>query len=76
MKFQSIQCNIISKTEYDYLGHLKNLVHVKLLKRKKTITDIKFLDENDVKDDPLVWNCINVNKFSKFVLKQYYKIPK
>ena len=39
---------------------------VNLLKRKKTITDIKFLDENDLKDDPLVWNCINVNKFSKF----------
>jgi len=38
---------------------------VNLLKRKKTITDIKFLDENDVKSDPLVWNCINTNKFSK-----------
>jgi len=38
---------------------------VNLLKRKKTITDIKFLDEKDVKSDPLVWNCINVNKFSK-----------
>lgn len=38
---------------------------VNLLKRKKTITDIKFLDEKDVKDDPLVWNCFNANKFSK-----------
>lgn len=36
-----------------------------LLKRKKTVTDIKFLQEGDLKDDPLVWNCINVNKISK-----------
>jgi len=38
---------------------------VNLLKKKKIITDIKFLEEKDVKDDPLVWNCINVNKFLK-----------
>ncbi|MCE2614835.1 MAG: hypothetical protein LVO36_02910 [Nitrosopumilus sp. (ex Thoosa mismalolli)] len=38
---------------------------VNLLKRKKTITDIKFLDEEDVKDDVLAWNCLNVNKYSK-----------
>ncbi|MBI1663513.1 MAG: hypothetical protein IS860_08510 [Nitrosopumilus sp.] len=38
---------------------------VNLLKRKKTITDIKFLEEKDVKDDPLVWNCFNVNEYSK-----------
>ncbi|MBC8516139.1 MAG: hypothetical protein H8D31_02720 [Nitrosopumilus sp.] len=38
---------------------------VNLLKKKKIITDIKFLEEKDVKSDPLVWNCINVNKFSK-----------
>ncbi len=38
---------------------------VNLLKRKKTITDIKFLDESDVKDDPFVWNCFNSNKYSK-----------
>ncbi len=37
---------------------------VNLLK-EKTITDIKFLEEKDVKDDPLVWNCFNVNKYSK-----------
>ena len=36
-----------------------------LSKRKKTISDIKFLDEKDVKDDPLTWNCLNVNKYSK-----------
>ena len=34
-------------------------------KRKKTITDIKFLEEKDVKDDPLAWNCLTVNKYSK-----------
>ena len=38
---------------------------INLLKRKKTITDIKFLEEKDVKDDPLTWNCLNVNKYSK-----------
>jgi len=38
---------------------------VNLLKKKKTITDIVFLKEKDIKNDPLVWNCINTNKFSK-----------
>ena len=38
---------------------------VNLLKRKKTITDIKFLEEKNVKDDALAWNCFNVNKYSK-----------
>ncbi|MGY5141992.1 MAG: hypothetical protein ACW9WZ_02985 [Nitrosopumilus sp.] len=38
---------------------------VNLLKRKKTITDIKFLNESEIKDEPLVWNCFNSNKFSK-----------
>ncbi len=38
---------------------------VNLLKRKKTITDIAFLEEKDIKDDPLTWNCLNVNKYSK-----------
>jgi hypothetical protein len=36
-----------------------------LSKRKKTITDILYLDEKDVKDDPLAWNCLNKNKYSK-----------
>ena len=35
---------------------------VNLLRRKKTITDIGYLTEDDVKDDPLVWNCMYVNK--------------
>lgn len=38
---------------------------VNLLKRKKIITDIAFLEEKDIKDDPLTWNCLNVNKYSK-----------
>jgi len=36
---------------------------VTLLKRKKTVTDIKFLKENEVKDDPLAWNCLYINKY-------------
>ncbi len=38
---------------------------VTLLKRKKTISDIVFLDEKNVKDDALAWNCLNFNKYSK-----------
>jgi len=38
---------------------------VNLSKRNKTITDILYLDEKDVKDDPLAWNCLNKNKYSK-----------
>ncbi len=38
---------------------------INLLKRKKTITDIEFLEEKEVKDDPLAWNCFNANKYSK-----------
>jgi len=38
---------------------------VNLLKKKKTVTDIIFLDEKNIKDDPLAWNCLNVNKYSK-----------
>ncbi|MGY5149454.1 MAG: hypothetical protein ACW9W3_05260 [Candidatus Nitrosopumilus sp. bin_68KS] len=38
---------------------------INLLKRKKTTTDIKFLQEKDVKDDPFTWNCLNANKYSK-----------
>lgn len=38
---------------------------VTLLRKKKTITDIAFLGEDDVRDDPLAWNCLNANKYSK-----------
>lgn len=37
---------------------------VNLLRRKKTITDIAFLDEEQAKDDQLAWNCLNANKYS------------
>lgn len=36
---------------------------LRLLKKKKTVTNIKFLDEKDVKDDSLSWNCLYVNKY-------------
>lgn len=36
-----------------------------ILKRKKTITDIAFLDESEVKNDPLTWNCLYLHKYSK-----------
>lgn len=36
---------------------------LKLLKKKKTITDIKFLEERDVKDDAISWNCLYINKY-------------
>lgn len=36
---------------------------VNLLKKKKTITNIKFLQEEEVKDDPLTWNCLYINKY-------------
>jgi hypothetical protein len=42
-----------------------NSFQVNLLKKKKTVTDIRFLEEKEIKDDPLSWNCINVNKYSK-----------
>lgn len=38
---------------------------VDLLKKKKTITDIQFLDEQNSKDDSLSWNCLTVNKYNK-----------
>ena len=38
---------------------------INLLKKKKTITDIKFLDEAEIKDDVLAWNCFSVNKYNK-----------
>lgn len=36
---------------------------LRLLKEKKTITDVKFLEEKDVKDDSISWNCLYVNKY-------------
>ena len=37
---------------------------VNLLKKKKTVTDIVFLDESDVKEDAISWNCLNTNKYN------------
>ncbi len=34
-------------------------------KKKKTVTDIKFLQEDQIKDDPLTWNCLYINKYKK-----------
>jgi len=34
-------------------------------KKKKTVTDIKFVQEDQVKDDPLTWNCLYINKYKK-----------
>lgn len=34
---------------------------VHMLRRKKTVTDISFMDEADVRGDSLAWNCINSN---------------
>ena len=31
---------------------------VTLLKKKKTVTDILFLDMDEIKEDPLAWNCV------------------
>ncbi len=36
---------------------------VRFLKKKKTVTDIKFLQESEVRDDALSWNCLNKNKY-------------
>ena len=38
---------------------------VNLLKKKKTVTDIKFMQEDEVKDDPLTWNCLYLNKYKE-----------
>ena len=36
---------------------------INILKKKKTVTDIKFLTEAEIKDDVLAWNCFSVNKY-------------
>lgn len=32
---------------------------------KKTVVDIKFMTEDEVKDDPLTWNCLNRHQYSE-----------
>jgi len=38
---------------------------INMLKKKKTVTDIKFLTETEIKDDVLAWNCFSVNKYAE-----------
>jgi len=38
---------------------------INMLKKKKTVTDIKFLTETEIKDDVLAWNCFSVNKYTE-----------
>ena len=38
---------------------------INMLKKKKTVTDIKFLTEAEIKDDALSWNCFSVNKYAE-----------
>lgn len=41
---------------------------VTLSRRKKTVSDIAFIQESDedaVRDDPLVWNCLYAHKYSR-----------
>ncbi len=40
---------------------------LQIFKKKKTITDIKFFEEKDVKNDSLSWNCLYVNKYKNSV---------
>lgn len=34
-------------------------------KKKKVVTDMQFITEDEVKDDSLAWNCLNRHKYSK-----------
>ena len=34
-------------------------------KKKKVVTDMQFLPEDEVKNDSLAWNCLNRHKYSK-----------
>ncbi len=36
---------------------------ITLLKKKKVITDIRFLSEDEVRDDALTWNCLYTYKY-------------
>ena len=38
---------------------------VNLLKKKKVVTNIKFMNEEEVKDDSLAWNCLNRHKYNQ-----------
>ena len=38
---------------------------INLMKKKKVVTNIKFMSEDEVKDDSLAWNCLNRHKYNK-----------
>jgi len=38
---------------------------INLMKKKKVVTNIKFMSEDEVKDDSLAWNCLNRHKYTK-----------
>ncbi len=38
---------------------------INLMKKKKVVTNIKFMSEDEVKDDSLAWNCFNRHKYNK-----------
>ena len=38
---------------------------INLLKKKKVVTNIKFMNEEEVKDDSLAWNCLNRHKYNQ-----------
>jgi len=47
---------------------------VRLSKRKKTVSDIVFISEDNedaVRGDPLVWNCLYTNKYSEIERSTY-----
>ena len=38
---------------------------INLMKKKKVVTNIKFMSEDEVKDDSLAWNCLNRHKYTR-----------
>ena len=38
---------------------------INLMKKKKVVTNIKFMSEDEVKDDSLAWNSLNRHKYNK-----------
>ena len=38
---------------------------VTLLRNKKTVTDILFLDEDSARDDAVAWNCLSANEYGR-----------
>ena len=41
------------------------IFQINLMKKKKVVTNIKFMNEDEVKDDSLAWNCLNRHKYNK-----------